>query len=237
MGHKVNAISKRLGYLYTWDSTWFSNKKDFSTNLQEDDQIRTFIRKNVPNDIIAKIVIERTLKVVNITIHTSRPGIIIGPGGEKIQVLTKKLKKQFNKTIQINVQEIKKPELDANIVAQSIAKQISGRVRYKKAMNEAINNAMRIGAQGIQISVSGRLNGAEIARTEGAHQGRVPKHTLRADISYARATAHTIYGTIGIKVWIFIKEVYGKRDLSLKVTPNPSRKSLAPTSRFSKKKP
>lgn len=235
MGHKVNATSLRLGLLYTWDSIWFSNKKDFSINLKEDHEIREIITKNIPDDIIAKIVIERTLKIVNITIHTNRPGIIIGPKGEKIQNLTKKIKKQFNKTIQINIQEVKQPELDAHIVAKQIAKQISGRVRYKKAMSEAINNTMRIGGQGIQIIASGRLNGAEIARAETMKEGRVPKHTIRADISYAQATAHTIYGTIGIKVWIFIKEVYGKRDLSLRISPTRDKKQI--NSRFSKNKP
>ena len=235
MGQKITPTSNRLGILYGWDSIWFTSKKDCPLNLREDHYIRAFIEKNVPTDIISKIVIERTLKVVNITIHTSRAGIIIGPGGEKIQTLTKKLKKEFNKTVQINVQEVKKPELDANIVAKNIAKQISGRVRYKKAMNEAVTNGMRIGAQGIKVSVAGRLNGAEIARTENAHQGRVPLHTLRADIDYAQATAHTIYGTIGIKVWIFTKEVYGKRDLSLKISSNTTRKSPPSTNRFSKK--
>ena len=237
MAQKVNPTSNRIGILYGWDSIWFTNKKDTPTNLKEDHLIRNFIKKIVPTDIISRIIIERTLKIINITIHTSRAGIIIGPGGEKIQILTQKLKKEIKKPLQINVQEIKKPELDATIVAQTIAKKISGRVRYKKAINDAINNAIRIGAKGIKITVSGRLNGAEIARKESMHQGRVPLHTLRADIDYARATAHTIYGTIGIKVWIFIKEVYGKRDLSLKVLPTINRKSGPTNHRFSKNKP
>ncbi len=237
MGHKVNPTSYRLGYIYSWDSTWYTNKKDFPAKLQEDEKIRTFIRKEVPKDIVSTIEIERTLKVVNINIHTSRPGIVIGPGGEKIQALTKKLKKQLNQTVQINVQEIKRPELDATLVAKNIAKQIEGRVRYKKAINDAINNAMRIGALGIKVTASGRLNNAEIARTETFQKGRVPLHTIRADISFAKVPAPTIYGTIGIKVWIFIKEIYGKRDLSLKPTQHNTRKSGLSTGRFSKNKP
>lgn len=234
MAQKITPTSNRLGILYGWDSTWFTSKKDSSQNLREDHLIRKVIGKNVPSDIIARITIERTLKVVNIHIHTNRAGIIIGPGGEKIQSLTQKLKKALQKNLQINVQEIKKPELDAHLTAKSIAKQISGRVRYKKAINNAIGDAMRIGAQGIKVTVAGRLNGAEIARKESTHQGRVPLHTLRADIDYAQTTAHTIYGTIGVKVWIFTKEVYGKRDLSLKLASSSGRKK-SPTNPFSKK--
>ena len=228
MGQKVNPTSYRIGVLKGWDSLWFSNPKDFATNLQEDDHIRAFIKKHIPTDILSKIVIERTLKVLTLTIHTSRPGIIIGPGGEKIQELTKRLKTKFGKTVQINVQEIKRAELDATIVAKNIAKQISARARHKRIVEDAIKNAMRIGAQGIKIQVAGRINGAEIARTEKYHDGRVPLHTIRADIDYAKATAKTIYGAIGIKVWIFLKEVYGKRDLSLKINSSSPRKGAPP---------
>ncbi|MEM7362146.1 MAG: 30S ribosomal protein S3 [Bacteroidota bacterium] len=234
MGQKVNPTSYRIGVLKGWDSVWFSNLKDFATNLKEDDQIRSFIKKEIPNDIISKIIIERTLKVLTLTIHTSRPGIVIGPGGEKIQELTKKLKKKFGKTVQINVQEIKRTELDATIVAKSIAKQISGRARHKRIVEDAIKNAMRVGVQGIKIQVAGRINGAEIARKEKFHDGRVPLHTIRADIDYAKATAKTIYGAIGIKVWIFLKEVYGKRDLSIKIAPSSHRKG-APSKRMPRK--
>ena len=230
MGQKVNPTSYRIGILKGWDSLWFSDAKGFAANLQEDDQIRVFIKQHIPNDIISKIIIERTLKVLTLPICTSRPGIIIGPGGEKIQELTKKLKKKFDKSVQINVQEIKRTELDATIVAKNIAKQISGRARHKRIVEDAIKSAMRIGAQGIKIQVSGRINGAEIARIEKYHDGRVPLHTIRADIDYAKATAKTIYGAIGIKVWIFLKEVYGKRDLSLKINPNTPRKG-APSKR------
>ena len=237
MAQKVSPTSNRTYILYGPDSIWFTTKKDTPLYLKEDHQIRTFIQKNVPSEIISKIIIERTLKAISITIHTSKAGIVIGPGGERIQNLIQKLKKTFNKSLQVNVQEVKRPELDAHIVAKNIAKQILGRVRYKQAVKQAINDAMRIGAQGIKITVAGRPNGSAIAQRESYHQGRVPLHTIRADIDYAKATANTIYGSVGIKVWIFLKEVYGKRDFTLQIAPSKgTRKNTPPPRSFARNK-
>jgi small subunit ribosomal protein S3 len=214
MGQKVNPISLRLGYIRGWDSNWFSSKKDFSEKLMEDGEIRKYVKARMAKGGISRIVIERTLKRVTLTIHTARPGIIIGKGGAEVDKIKEELKKLTNKEVQINILEIKRPELDAELVAESIGQQLKARISHRRAMKQAIAATMRVGAEGIKIKVGGRLGGAEIARTEEAKEGRIPLHTLRAEIDYASVGAKTIYGIIGVKVWIFKGEVYEKRDLS-----------------------
>jgi small subunit ribosomal protein S3 len=215
MGQKANPISNRLGIIKGWDSNWYGGN-DYSEKIVEDDKIRTYLKARLAKGSISKIVIERTLKVITVTINTARPGIIIGKGGKEVDKLKEELKKVTKKEIQINIFEIKRPELDARLVADSIARQIEGRISFRRAAKMAMASTMRLGAEGIKIKVSGRLGGAEMARTEGYKEGRTPLHTLRADIDYAVAEAHTSYGRIGVKVWICRGEVYGKRDL----TPN-----------------
>lgn len=215
MGQKTNPIGARLGIIRGWESNWYGNKKDFSTKLIEDNKIRTYLNARINKGGIAKIVIERTLNKLIITIHTSKPGIIIGKGGNEVDRIKEELKKLTAKEdVQINILEIRRPELDANIVADTIAKQIENRINYKRAIKMAIASALRMGAEGIKIKVSGRLGGAEIARTEEIKQGRVPLHTLRMDIDYANVFALTVYGKIGVKVWICKGEVLAKRDLN-----------------------
>jgi small subunit ribosomal protein S3 len=213
MGQKVNPIGIRLGIIKGWDSNWFGGN-DYADKLLEDDTIRTYLKARLPKGSISKIVIERTLKLVTVTINTARPGIIIGKGGKEVDKLKEELKKLTKKEIQINIFEIKRPELDARLVADSIARQIEGRISFRRAAKMSMASTMRLGAEGIKIKVSGRLGGAEMARTEGYKEGRTPLHTLRADIDYAVAEAHTSYGRIGVKVWICRGEVFGKRDLS-----------------------
>ena len=213
MGQKVNPIGFRLGIIKGWDSNWFGGK-DYSDKLVEDDKIRNYLKARLPKGSISKIVIERTLKLITVTINTARPGIIIGKGGKEVDKLKEELKKITTKEIQINIFEIKRPELDARLVADSIARQIEGRISFRRAAKMSMASTMRLGAEGIKIKVSGRLGGAEMARTEGYKEGRTPLHTLRADIDYAVAEAHTSYGRIGIKVWICRGEIFGKRDLS-----------------------
>jgi small subunit ribosomal protein S3 len=213
MGQKVNPIGIRLGIIKGWDSNWYGGN-DYSEKIVEDDKIRTYLKARLAKGSISKIVIERTLKVITVTINTARPGIIIGKGGKEVDKLKEELKKVTKKEIQINIFEIKRPELDARLVADSIARQIEGRISFRRAAKMAMASTMRLGAEGIKIKVSGRLGGAEMARTEGYKEGRTPLHTLRADIDYAVAEAHTSYGRIGVKVWICRGEVYGKRDLT-----------------------
>ena len=215
MGQKVNPISNRLGIIRGWDSNWFGGK-DFGDNLVEDQKIRKYLNERLAKASISRIVIERTLKLVTITICTARPGIVIGKGGQDVDKLKEELKKLYNKDIQINIFEVKKPELDANIVANNIARQVEGKIAYRRAIKMAIQNTMRAGAEGIKVLISGRLNGAEIARSEMFKEGRTPLHTFRADIDYCHTEALTKVGLLGIKVWICRGEVYGKRDL----TPN-----------------
>jgi small subunit ribosomal protein S3 len=215
MGQKTNPIGARLGIIRGWESNWYGNKRDFSTKLIEDHKIRTYLNARINKGGIAKIVIERTLNKLIITIHTSKPGIIIGKGGGEVDRIKEELKKLTGKEdVQINILEIRRPELDANIVGDTIAKQIENRINYKRAIKMAIASALRMGAEGIKIKVSGRLGGAEIARTEEIKQGRVPLHTLRMDIDYANVFALTVYGKIGVKVWICKGEVLAKRDLN-----------------------
>ena len=213
MGQKVNPVGFRLGVIKGWDSSWFGGKT-FADKLVEDTKIRKYITARIPKGGIAKIVIERTLKRITLTIHTARPGVVIGKGGSEVDKIKEELKKITGKDIQINIFEIKRPELDSLLVGESIAQQLQARISYRRAMKQAIASAMRVGAQGIKIKVSGRLGGAEMARTEMYNEGRIPLHTLRADIDYAISEAQTVYGKIGIKVWIFKGEVFGKRDLS-----------------------
>jgi small subunit ribosomal protein S3 len=213
MGQKANPIGLRLGIIKGWDSNWFGGN-DFSDKLVEDEKIREYLKARLPKGSISKIVIERTMKLITVTINTARPGIIIGKGGKEVDKLKEELKKFTKKEVQINIFEIKRPELDARLVADSIARQIEGRISFRRAAKLAIASTMRMGAEGIKIKVSGRLGGAEMARTEGYKEGRTPLHTLRADIDYAVAEAHTSYGRIGVKVWICKGEVFGKRDLS-----------------------
>jgi small subunit ribosomal protein S3 len=223
MGQKINPIALRLGIVRGWDSAWYGGKT-FSEKLVEDQKIRDYVQARIPKGGIAKVVIERTLKRITLTIHTARPGVVIGKGGGEVDKIKEELKKITNKDVQINIFEIKRPELDAKLVGESIAQQIEARISYKRAMKQAIASAMRVGSEGIKIKVSGRLAGADMARTEQYKEGRIPLHTLRADIDYAISEAQTVYGKIGIKVWIFKGEVYGKRDLS----PNVGMTSNAP---------
>ena len=212
MGQKVNPVGLRLGIIRGWDSNWYGGKQ-FASKIVEDDKIRKYLNARLFKAGIAKIYIERTLKLVTVTLFTARPGLIIGKGGAEVEKLKEELKKITNKDIQINITEVKRPDLNAELVAQNIARQIEGRVSYRKAVKTAIGNTMRSNAEGIKISLSGRLGGAEMARTEHFKEGRTPLHTLRADIDYALAEAHTTYGGIGVKVWICNGVVYGKKDL------------------------
>ncbi len=213
MGQKAHPIGNRLGIIKGWDSNWFGGNK-YADKLVEDEKIRKYIQARIAKGGIAKIVIERTLKRITITIHTARPGIVIGKGGQEVDKIKEELKKITKKDVQINIFEIKRPELDAQLVADGVAKQLEARISFRRAMKTSIASTMRMGAEGIKIMTSGRLGGAEMARSEQYKEGRVPLHTLRADIDYALAEALTTYGKIGVKVWICKGEVYGKRDLS-----------------------
>lgn len=212
MGQKANPIGLRLGIVKGWDSNWFGGK-NFAEKLIEDDKIRKYLNARLAKAGVSKIIIERTLKMVTVTIFTARPGIIIGKGGSEVDKLKEELKKITGKEIQINISEIKRPEMDAVIVANSIARQIEGRISFRRAIKTSIAATMRIGADGIKVQISGRIGGAEMARSESYKEGRIPLHTLRADIDYALCEAHTTYGRIGIKVWIFKGEIYGKPEL------------------------
>ena len=221
MGQKVNPISNRLGIVRGWDSNWFGGK-NFGDNLVEDMKIRKYLNERLAKASVSKIVIERTLKLVTITICTARPGIVIGKGGQDVDKLKEELKKLYDKEIQINIFEVKKPELDATIVATNIARQVEGKIAYRRAIKMAVANTMRAGAEGIKVQITGRLNGAEMARKEMYKEGRTPLHTFRADIDYCQAEALTKVGLLGIKVWICRGEVYGKRDLAPNFTQEKS---------------
>ena len=213
MGQKANPIGARLGIIRGWDSNWFGGN-DYSEKLVEDEKIRRYLSVRISKGGISKVVIERTLKRITITVHTARPGIVIGKGGQEVDKIKEELKKITKKDVQINIFEIKRPELDAQLVGEGVAKQLEARISFRRAMKTSIASTMRMGAEGIKIMCSGRLGGAEMARTEQYKDGRVPLHTFRADIDYALAEALTTYGKIGVKVWICKGEVYGKRDLS-----------------------
>src|SRR3954469_6094591 len=221
MGQKTNPIGNRLGIIRGWDSMWFGEKKDFGQKLVEDHKIRNYLNARINKGGISKIVIERTLGKLIVTIHTSKPGIIIGKGGGEVDRIKEELKKlTSNEDVQINILEIRRPELDATIVADNIARQIENRINYKRAIKMAIASTLRMGAEGIKVKVGGRLGGAEIARSEEIKQGRTPLHTYRMDIDYANVFALTVYGKIGIKVWICKGEVLGKRDLNPNFSPS-----------------
>ena len=212
MGQKVNPIANRLGIIKGWDSNWYGGR-DFSEKLVEDAKIRKYLNVRLSKASISKIIIERTLKLVTVTISTARPGMIIGKGGAEVDKLKEELKKLTGKDVQINIFEVKHPEVDATIVAQTIARQLEGRVSYRRAIKTAIASTMRAGAEGIKVQISGRVGGAEMARSETIKEGRIPLHTFRADVDYCLAVAVTKVGTLGIKTWICHGTVYGKRDL------------------------
>ncbi|MBK7286733.1 MAG: 30S ribosomal protein S3 [Flavobacteriales bacterium] len=213
MGQKANPIGQRLGLIKGWDSNWYGGD-NYADKLVEDEKIRQYLMARLKKASVSRIIIERTLKLVTVTINTARPGVIIGRGGSEVDKLREELKKFTGKDVQINIFEIKRPELDARLVADSIARQLEGRISFRRAMKMSVASTMRMGAEGIKVQVSGRLNGAEIARTEKYREGRVPLHTLRADIDFAITEAHTKMGRIGVKCWIMRGELYGKRDLS-----------------------
>jgi small subunit ribosomal protein S3 len=213
MGQKTNPIGNRLGIIRGWDSNWYGGR-DYGDKLAEDDKIRKYIHARLAKASVSNVIIERTLKLITITITTARPGIIIGKAGQEVDKLKGELKKITAKEVQINIFEIKRPELDAQLVGASVARQIESRISYRRAIKMAIAAAMRMNAEGIKIQISGRLNGAEMARSESYKDGRIPLSTFRADIDYALVEAHTTYGRLGVKVWIMKGEVYGKRELS-----------------------
>merc|ERR1712063_39253 len=212
-GQKTNPIGNRLGIIRGWESNWYGGN-DYGDKLAEDDKIRKYIHARLSKASVSRVIIERTLKLITVTVTTARPGIIIGKGGQEVDKLKEELKKITNKEVQIYIFEIKRPELDANLVAASVARQIESRISFRRAIKMAIAAAMRMNAEGIKIQISGRLNGAEMARSESYKDGRIPLSTFRADIDYALVKAHTTYGKLGIKVWIMKGEVYGKRELS-----------------------
>ena len=214
MGQKTNPIGNRLGLIRGWESNWYGGD-NFGEKLSEDAKIRKYLKVRLSKASVSRIAIERTLKLVTVTVHTARPGIIIGKGGQEVETLKNEINNITNKDVQINIFEVKRPELEATLVADSISRQVEGRISYKRAIKMAIASTMRMGAEGIKVQVSGRLNGAEMARSEMYKDGRTPLHTFRADIDYALSEALTQYGLIGIKVWICRGEVYGKRDLML----------------------
>lgn len=213
MGQKTNPIGIRLGIIRGWDSNWYGGN-DYGDKIAEDYKIRNYIHARLAKASVSNVIIERTLKLITVTITTARPGIIIGKAGQEVDKLKEELKKITAKEIQINIFEIKRPELDARLVGASVARQIEGRISYRRAIKMAISAAMRMNSEGIKIQISGRLNGAEMARAETYKDGRIPLSTFRADIDYALVEAHTTYGRLGIKVWIMKGEVYGKRELS-----------------------
>ncbi|MCQ2232911.1 MAG: 30S ribosomal protein S3 [Paludibacteraceae bacterium] len=236
MGQKVNPISNRLGIIKGWDSNWFGGK-NYGDTIVEDAKIRKYLNARLAKASVSRIVIERTLKLITITVCTARPGIIIGKGGQEVEKLKEELKGITDKEVQINIFEVKRPELDASIVANNIARQVEGKIAYRRATKTAIASTMRMGAEGIKVQVSGRLNGAEMARSEMYKEGRTPLHTFRADIDYAQAEALTNVGLIGIKVWICRGEVYGKKDLAPNFTASKETGRSGNNSQAAGKKP
>lgn len=211
MGQKVNPKGLRVGIIKDWEGKWFADKRNYSNLLIEDVKIREYIKKKLFQAGISRVQIERAANRVKITIHTAKPGIVIGRGGTEVEVLRQSLEKMTNKKVNVNIQEIKVPELDAQLVAENVASQLEKRIAFRRAMKQVIGRSIKMGSKGIKIAVSGRLGGAEIARTEWASEGKVPLHTLRADIDYGFAEANTTYGKIGVKVWIYKGEVLPKR--------------------------
>ena len=212
MGQKVHPIGIRLGVIKDWTSTWYADSKQYADYLNADLKVRAYLRKRLAHASVSRIQIERPARTARITIHSARPGIVIGKKGEDIEVLRKDVSDMMGVPVHINVEEIRKPELDAQLVAESVTQQLERRIMFRRAMKRAVTNTMRLGAQGIKINVAGRLGGTEIARTEWYREGRVPLHTLRADIDYGFAEAHTPSGVIGVKVWIFKGEVFDQAD-------------------------
>lgn len=210
MGQKVHPIGIRLGIVKDWTSTWYADSRQYADYLNTDLKVRSYLRKRLANASVSRIQIERPARTARITIHSARPGIVIGKKGEDIEVLRKEVSDMMGVPVHINVEEIRKPEMDAQLVAESVTQQLERRIMFRRAMKRAVTNTMRLGAQGIKINVAGRLGGTEIARTEWYREGRVPLHTLRADIDYGFAEAHTPSGVIGVKVWIFKGEVFDK---------------------------
>lgn len=229
MGQKVNPIGIRLGITKPYASVWYASKQNFPANVKSDNEVRKYLSSELKNASVSRIVIDRPAKSIRVTIHTARPGIVIGKKGEDVEKLRRKIAEIAGVPAQVNISEVRKPDLDAKLVADSIASQLERRVMFRRAMKKAIQNAMRVGAKGIKVEVSGRLGGAEIARSEWLREGRVPLHTLRADIDYALAEAVTTYGVIGVKVWIFKGEVLG--DLPLTQEEPEDRNAAAPNSR------
>ena len=210
MGQKINPIGMRLGVVRDWTAKWYAHRASYAAHVRADVDLRRWLKAKLAHAAVSSIVIQRPAQTVNITIRTARPGIVIGKKGEDIERMRHELTKLTGTPVQLNVEEIRKPELDATLVAENIAQQLEKRIMFRRAMKRSVTNAMRLGALGVKIMCAGRLNGAEIARTEWYREGRVPLHTLRADIDYGVAEAHTTYGTIGIKVWIFKGEIYGQ---------------------------
>ncbi|AKC59775.1 30S ribosomal protein S3 [Blochmannia endosymbiont of Polyrhachis (Hedomyrma) turneri] len=210
MGQKVNPNGMRLGIIKSWQSTWYANSRDFSANLKSDFKVRQFLMRELSKALVSRIIIERPAKSIRVTIYTARPGIAIGKKGEDVEKLRKCVANIAGVPAQINIFEVRKPELDAKLLADNLSSQLAKRVMFRRAMRRIVQSSMRLGAKGIKVEVSGRLGGAEIARTEWYREGRVPLHTLRADIDYSTSEAHTTYGIIGVKVWIFRGEILGK---------------------------
>jgi len=230
LGQKTHPVGYRLGVIRGWDSNWYS-EDDLQDKLVEDEEIRRYLHARLRRAGLSRAVIERTPKRVILTLHTSRPGVVIGRGGSEVEKLREELKKLTGKDIQINISEIKRPELDATLVAKNIAQQLEGRISFRRAMKQSMTAAMRMGAEGVRIRVAGRLGGAEMGRTEEYLEGRVPLHTIRADIDFARETAFTIYGTIGVKVWIHRGEIIGSPDLSPNVQAQQRKQMKRPSRR------
>jgi small subunit ribosomal protein S3 len=218
MGQKVHPTGIRLGIVKDWTSKWYADSKDFANTLNMDLKVRAYIKKKLKSASVSRVQIERPANNARITIHTARPGIVIGKKGEDVERLRQDVTKMMGNPVSINIEEIRKPELDAYLVAENVAQQLERRIMFRRAMKRAVQNAMRLGAQGIKIRVSGRLNGADIARAEWYHEGRVPLHTLRADIDYGTIEANTTYGIIGVKVWVFKGEVFDKAEASAGAT-------------------
>ncbi|WP_371374470.1 30S ribosomal protein S3 [Thalassotalea aquiviva] len=232
MGQKVHPIGIRLGITKPFASTWYASSKEYAANIKGDHEVRAYLTEELKRASLSKIVIERPAKSIRVTIHTARPGVVIGKKGEDVEKLRKKVSQIAGVPAQINIAEVRKPEMDAQLVADGIASQLERRVMFRRAMKRAVQNAMRLGAKGIKVEVSGRLGGADIARSEWYREGRVPLHTLRADIDYATARADTTYGVIGVKVWIFKGEVIGNMPLQAEApAPKPKRKGKGKSSK------
>jgi len=226
MGQKVHPIGMRLGIIRDWNAKWYANSRSFSGNLVADLKLRSLIKQKLKHAAVSSIIIQRPAQSVNITVHTARPGIVIGKKGEDIEKMRQELAKVVGQPVHLSVEEIRKPEMDAQLVAENIAQQLEKRIMFRRAMKRAVTNTMRLRAQGIKVMVAGRLNGAEIARTEWYREGRVPLHTLRADIDYGFAEAFTTYGVIGVKVWIFKGEVFDQTDMA-EAEPEAPKKATA----------